>query len=188
VNARVAPLELDEARRVAAEVGIPKEFAELSVFRIALRSPNVAAALHGMLRHLLFGSAFDGRRRELIIMRLGWATGSVYEWTQHWRVAGLLGVDPHDVVAVRDWHSSDRFDAADRAVLSATDDVLHTGSIGDSTWSACAEVLDDAQLVELVVIIANWRLFASVLLSLDVPLEDGVEPWPPDGQRPVDWD
>ena len=181
---RIVPLDLDAAKRAAAEVGIPDHLAELSVFRIALRSPNVAAGLHGMLHHLLFESAFDARHRELIIMRLGWSTGSVYEWTQHWRVAGLLGVDLDDVLAVREWRSSDRFDPLDRALLAATDEVLSSGSITRQTWDACASALGDAQLVELVAIIANWRLFATVLLSWQVPLEDGVEPWPPDGQVP----
>jgi alkylhydroperoxidase family enzyme len=184
VNPRVAPLELDEACRVAAEVGIPEQLAELSVFRVALRSPNVAVALHGMLQNLLFEGSFDARRRELIIMRLGWGTGSVYEWTQHWRVAGLLGVDPDDILAVRQWRSSDRFDEVDRVVLAATDAVLERGMIDDGTWASCAQVLDDAALVELVAIIANWRLFATVLRSWMVPLEEGVQPWPPDGRQP----
>ncbi len=185
---RIKPLDLDVARRAAVAVGIPDHLAELSVFRVALRSPNVAAALHGMLHHLLFEGTFDARRRELIIMRLGWGSGSVYEWTQHWRVAGLLAVDPDDVLAVRDWRASYRFDRTDRAVLAATDEVLTSGTITDQTWTACAEVLDEVALVELVAIIANWRLFASVLMSWQVPLEEGVEPWPPDGRRPSQMD
>jgi alkylhydroperoxidase family enzyme len=184
VSARIEPLDLDAARAAAHQVGIPEHFAELSVFRVALRSPNVAAALHGMLDQLLFQGTFDARRRELVIMRLGWCTGSVYEWTQHWRVAGLLGVDPDDVLAVRGWLASDRFDPTDRAVLAATDEILTWGSITDETWTDCASLLDEPQLVELVAIIANWRLFATILLTLRVSLEDGVDPWPPDGQHP----
>jgi hypothetical protein len=38
--------------------------------------------------------------------------------------------------------------------------------------------------VELVVAIGNWTLVARLLPSLEVPLEDGVEPWPPDGRTP----
>ena len=54
------------------------------------------------------------------------------------------------------------------------------------SWAACAEHLDEAALVELVVAIGNWTLFARLLPSLEVPLEDGVEPWPPDGRTPDD--
>ena len=33
----------------------------------------------------------------------------------------------------------------------------------------------------MVVAIGNWRLFSQLLLSLEVPLEEGVEAWAPDG-------
>ena len=38
---------------------------------------------------------------------------------------------------------------------------------------------------KLVIAIGNWRLFSALLRSLDVPLEDGVAPWPPDGRAPT---
>jgi alkylhydroperoxidase family enzyme len=182
---RVARLAVDDAKRAAAEAGIPEMMAELSVFQVLLHNPNAAAALNGMLHHLLWKGTLDARLRELIIMRLGWATGSEYEWTQHWRVAIGLGVDADDLLALRDWRASDRFGAAERAVLAATDDVLATGAISDASWASCAEVLrDPALLVELVAVIGNWHLFSSLLRSLQVPLEAGVAAWPPDGSRP----
>jgi alkylhydroperoxidase family enzyme len=183
---RVRRLPADEAKRIAAEVGLSETMADLAVFRVLLNDPPVAVALNGLLMALLSKGRLDPRLRELIIMRIGWVTGSEYEWTQHWRIAGMLGVDPDDVLAVRDWRNSDRLGVAERAVLAATDETLDTGRISADTWVRCAEALgrDDAQLVEMVIAIGNWRLFSSFLLSLDVPLEDGVEPWPPDGLRP----
>jgi alkylhydroperoxidase family enzyme len=183
---RVEPMDAESARTKAEECGLPAEFADLSVFRVALHQPGVAVALHGMLDALLFRGVLDARLRELIIMRIGWTTHSVYEWTQHWRVARLLDVPEQDLLAVRDWERSNRFDADARAVLAATDDVLRDGVISAANWRACVAVFgaDDAVLVELVAAIANWRLFSILLRSLDVPLEDGVSPWPPDGVAP----
>jgi alkylhydroperoxidase family enzyme len=181
---RIPLLDIEETRRRADEHGIPRDIAELSVFRIALHQPGVAVALYGLLKNLLWRGTLDARLRELAIMRIGWVTGSVYEWTQHWRVARLLEISEADLLAVRDWESSDRFDDAAQAVLAATDDTLQHGAITDATWQRCRAVFDDATLVELVAAIGNWRLFASLLQSLAVPLEDGVDPWPPDGRAP----
>lgn len=183
---RVDMLDLTEARQRAAQCGIPEAMAELSVFRIALHQPGVAAALHGMLEALLWKGVLDARLRELIIMRIGWVTGSVYEWTQHWRVARLLDVPERDLLAVQDWRSASHFGAAERAVLAATDETLRDGTISDETWAACQRALhgDPAVLVELVAAIGNWRLFAALLRSLEVPLEDGLQAWPPEGVRP----
>lgn len=179
-------LSPEAAKLAAAEVGIPEFMADLSVFQILLANPAVAGALNGLLSTLLWKGSLDPRLRELIIMRIGWATGSVYEWTQHWRVATQLGVDPEDVLTVRDWTTSDRFGPIERAVLAATDETLETGAISAATMAECAEHLrDDGVLVELVVAIGNWRLFSSLLRSLDVPLEDGIDPWPPDGLAPA---
>lgn len=183
---RIPMLDIDEARRRATERGIPAQMADLSVFRIALHQPGVAAALNGMLHELLWNGVLDARLRELIIMRIGWSTGSVYEWTQHWRVARLLDVPEQDLLAVRDWEHADHFGPAELAVLAATDDTLRDGVIADSTWAQCRAAFSDdpAVLVELVAAIGNWRLFSALLRSLDVPLEQGVTAWPPDGAIP----
>ena len=43
---------------------------------------------------------------------------------------------------------------------------------------------DPAVLIELVTAIGAWRMVSSILHSLAVPLEDGIDSWPPDGQAP----
>ncbi len=182
---RITMLSVEEAKARAGERGIPESMAELSVFRIALHQPGVAWALNTMLHELLFKGTLDPRLRELIIMRIGWSTGAEYEWTQHWRVARMLDIAESELLGVRDWRNDPQFGPAERAVLAATDDTVEFGAIGDDTWQACREVFDDeATLGEMVAAIGNWRLFSARLKSLDVPLEDGVVPWPPDGLDP----
>ena len=102
---RIPLLPVEEAVRAGESVGIPETMANLSIFRVLLHHPNLAQAIHRMLETLLFRSKLDTRLRELVIMRLGWATGSSYEWTQHWRVAKAFGVEEADLLAVRDWRS-----------------------------------------------------------------------------------
>jgi len=183
---RVPMLPIDESHRRAQAEGLNPQFADLSVFRILLHNPPVAREIAKTLTTLLFdGNVLDGRLRELVIMRIGWATGSVYEWTQHWRVARGMDIPEDDLLAVRDWKSAAALTAADKAVLQATDDTLERGCIAPATWAACCEHLgSEAERVELVVAIGNWSLFAQLLQSLQVPLEDGVAAWPPDGRAP----
>jgi alkylhydroperoxidase family enzyme len=182
---RVPALSREEAAAVALDAGLPEYLADLNIFRVLLQHPPLAGAFNGWLSPLLFEGKLDVRLRELVIMRLGWATCSVYEWTQHWRIATQLGVPEDDLVAVRDWRRSDRLDPPARAVLAATDDVLTSGAIEPTTWKECAAALaTEQERLELVAVISGWRMVSSVLRSLDVPLEDGVEPWPPDGRAP----
>jgi alkylhydroperoxidase family enzyme len=87
---------------------------------------------------------------------------------------------------VRDWQSHRGFGSMERAVLAATDDVVRDGVVSEQSWAACKHELggDQALLIELVAAISGWRMIASILHSLQVPLEDGVASWPPDGQSP----
>ena len=184
-DARIPMLDVDEARAAAARVGLPEGMADLSVFRVLLRHEELAARVNGLLHQLLWNGALDPRLRELIIMRIGWRQGSVYEWTQHWRVARMLEIPEDDLLAVRDWRGSDRFGPAERAVLAATDETLGAGAISTRTWSELeAHVPDEPARMEVVISIANWSMFAQLLRSLEVPLEEGVDPWPPDGALP----
>lgn len=182
---RIPLLSIEESIQAGETVGVSAYMAKLSIFRVLLRHPKVAKQVHDLLIALLLDSKLDARLRELLIMRVGWMTGSVYEWTQHWRVALDLGVPAEDVLAVRDWKAHSGWSAADRAVLTATDEILSDGAISAETWAACAnEIPGDEARLELVLAIGNWRMISQVLRSLDIPLEDGVEPWPPDGKAP----
>lgn len=185
-NPRVAMLTLDEANSAARAAGISEQMATLSVFRVLLRHPVLAEELASTLTTLLFrGNELDARLRELIIMRIGWRTASVYEWTQHWRVARGLDIPEVDLAATRDWRNTTILSEADKAVLQATDDTLDNGMISDKTWEACCRHLaTEAERIELVIVIGNWTMFSQLLKSLRIPLEDGIAAWPPDGKHP----
>ncbi|MGZ4583087.1 MAG: carboxymuconolactone decarboxylase family protein [Mycobacterium sp.] len=183
---RVPLLPIDEAKAAADEAAVPDYMAELSIFQVLLHHPALARALNDLLATMLWHGSLDPRLRELAIMRIGWLTGCDYEWTQHWRVASRLGVTPDDLLGVRDWQSHDGFGPAERAVLAATDDVVCDGAVSRQSWAACERELNGGPtvLLELVTAIGAWRMVASILRSLEVPLEEGVASWPPDGRSP----
>lgn len=183
---RVPRLPLDEAKSAADEAGVPDYMAELAIFQVLLNHPKLASGLNDLLARMLWQGKLDSRLRELAIMRIAWLTACEYEWSQHWRVAQGLGVSADDLAGVRDWRSYKIFGSAERAVLAATDDVVSDGGVGAQSWAACKRVFgdDQATLVELVTAISAWRMVATILHSLQVPLEEDVASWPPDGVPP----
>ncbi|MBW0017760.1 MAG: carboxymuconolactone decarboxylase family protein [Mycobacterium sp.] len=185
-TSRLPRLPLDEAKAAADEAGVPDYMAELSIFQVLLNHPRLARTFNDLLALLLWHGELDSRLRELVIMRIGWLTACDYEWTQHWRVASRLGVSADDLLGVRDWQGYNGFGAVERAVLAATDDIVRDGAVSAQSWAACERELrwDTMALIELVTAIGSWRMVASILHSLKVPLEDGVSSWPPDGQAP----
>src|ERR1700722_8136423 len=125
---------------------------------------------------MLWHGALNSRRREMVIMRMGWLAACLFEWPQHWRVASGLGVPESDLFGVRDWRAYEGFGPTERAVLAATDDVVRDGAVSAENWAACERELggDNRVLIELVTAIGAWRMVASILRSLNVPLEDGM--------------
>ena len=185
-SALVELLSPEASRAAAASVEIPEQLADLNVFRAMLQAPAAAKAVSDLLLSLLFRGQLDDRLRELVIMRIGWATGCDYEWTQHWHIAkDRFGCSEAELLAVRDWRTSDAFDPSAQAVLAATDEVLENGRVSPETFATCRKLLgDDARCIELVTAIGTWRLISQLARSLELTLEEGVASWPPDGASP----
>ena len=182
---RVPLAPVEQALSVGRAIGAPEVMATRNAFRTLSNNATMAQGVFTHLTTLLNKNTFSTRLRELAIMRIGWVTGSEYEWTQHWRVATTAGIPADDILAVRDWKNSQRMTAADQAVLTATDEMLAGGKISDATWAECCRhVPTAAEQVEMVVCIANWIMFSNILRSLEIPVEDGVMVWPPDGKIP----
>jgi alkylhydroperoxidase family enzyme len=180
--ARVPMVSLERARELGEAMGMPARRTQSEAFRTLANNPGVARVAYTQLIQLLENNKLDTRLRELMIMRIGWVTGSAYEWTQHWRVAAAAGIPPDDVLAVRDWQSSERLNAADKAILAATDECLAGKSISDAAWADVAKhVTDPGQQVEFVIAMGNWMMFSLLFRNLRIPLAEGIAVWPPDG-------
>jgi alkylhydroperoxidase family enzyme len=180
---RVPMVSLERARELGQAMGLPARRTQSEAFRVVSNNPGVARVAFSQLLQLLENNTFDTRLRELMIMRIGWVTGSAYEWTQHWRVATTAGIPAEDILAVRDWrNSARRLGAADKAVLAATDECLAGKSISDAAWAEVVKhVTDPGQQVEFIIAMGNWMMFSMLFRNLRIPLADGVMIWPPDG-------
>ena len=179
---RVPMVSLERARELGEAMGMPARRTQSEAFRVVANNPGVARVAFSQLMQLLENNKFDTRLRELMIMRIGWVTGSAYEWTQHWRVATTAGIPPEDILAVRDWRNSGRLTPADKAILAATDECLAGKSISDAAWAEVAKhVTDPGQQVEFIIAMGNWMSFSMLFRNLRIPLAEGLMVWPPDG-------
>lgn len=182
MSPRVPMVSLERARELGDAIGMPARRTQSEAFRTVANNPGVARVAFSQLLQLLENNKFDTRLRELMIMRIAWVTGSVYEWTQHWRVATTAGLPPEDILAVRDWHHSPHLTEADKAILAATDSCLAGGSISDAAWAQVAKhVPDPAHQIEFIIAMGNWLSFSLLFRTLRIPLAEGLMPWPPDG-------
>ncbi|MBW2294794.1 MAG: carboxymuconolactone decarboxylase family protein [Deltaproteobacteria bacterium] len=179
---RVELLSAEAAKKAAEEVDLPAPFTDLNVFRLLLHRPRTAKAVSDLLLSLLFGGELDDRLRELVIMRIGWATGSNYEWTQHWTIAlERFGCSEEDLLSLRDWRAASCFGEVEQLILSSVDEILETGTLTKESFDRCLVQLGRDSTIELVAAVGTWSMISKLAKSLDIPLEEGVASWPPDG-------
>src|ERR1700758_5842252 len=106
MTARGRMVTVECARKLGEAMGLPARRTQSEAFRVLANNPGVARVAYSQLIQLLENNKFDTRLRELMIMRIGWVTGSAYEWTQHWRVATTPGLTPEDKLGGRDWRGA----------------------------------------------------------------------------------
>ncbi len=182
---RIELLEVEAAKKAAEAVEMIPAFAELNIFRVLLHRPKTAKALSDLLVSMLFGAELEDRLRELVIMRIGWATGSDYEWTQHWALAReRFGCSETDLLELRQWRDSQHFGDEEKAVLEATDQLLETGHLDATHFARCFELFGRDATIELVTAVGAWRMISKITKALEIPLEEGIASWPPDGVEP----
>jgi AhpD family alkylhydroperoxidase len=128
---------------------------------------------------LLRAGALDARHRELMILRVAARTGSDYEWAQHVRIAGGVGVTEAEIAAVANGGDDTAWSALEADLLRATDELIDDHVVADATWSRLAEHLDERQLMELVFVVGTYTALAMAFNSFGLQLDDDLPAAPP---------
>jgi 4-carboxymuconolactone decarboxylase len=127
---------------------------------------------------LLGGGVLPERERELLILRTGYNCRSDYEWGQHVRISEGLGMAREEIHRVAAGPQADGWSAADAALLRAADELHEQAKILEATWARLAEAYDEAGMIEIAMLVGHYHLVAYALNSLEVELDDGLEPIP----------
>ncbi|MBF6170118.1 carboxymuconolactone decarboxylase family protein [Nocardia blacklockiae] len=144
---------------------------------------ELAAAWLGYNGTLLERSALPARDRELIILRVAWRSRATYEWAQHVRLAARAGVTAAQIEAVTRGPRDTEWSAADRALLTATDQLLDHHGVDDDTWSDLVSHFDIRQVLEVLFVAGSYLCLALVCNSVGLQLDPGMAP-PPTLARP----
>ena len=176
-------LPVDEAARLGEKFGIADWLATANVCRGLLNSPTTATAVSGVIDALIFHNTVAFRTRELVILRIGWRTGSEYVFCQHVRYSRELGIPDEEILGVRDPQHCRAYSETDRHVIALADELHDSVQVTPSTWSALEKVFTPGELVELVIIAGFWRAIAGFNNTAKIQLEPDVPGWP-EGRQP----
>jgi 4-carboxymuconolactone decarboxylase len=111
-------------------------------------------------------SRLEPRIRELAILRVAWRTGSGYEWNQHRRMGGDVGLTDVQLGAVPEGPGSSVWTPTERVVLTAADQMIDEFAVSDETWADLASSFEPASVFELLFVIGGYLCLAAVLNSI----------------------
>jgi 4-carboxymuconolactone decarboxylase len=170
---RLSPLPADEQhddlrnllQRLAGPEGTPNLYTTLArneaLFRRWLSFG--AALMHGSL---------PPRVRELLILRIAWRCRSDYEFGQHTVIAKTVGLSAEEILRVADRGGG--WTAPDAAVIRAADELHDNATLTEATWSALREQLDDAQLIEFLMVAGQYHLVAYCANAIAIERDEGL--------------
>jgi alkylhydroperoxidase family enzyme len=176
-------LSIDESAQLGEKFGIERYLATANVFRTLFHSPSAAAGVYGVVNALMFHNTVAARARELIILRIGWRTGSEYVFCNHVRISRDLGIPDREILGVRDPKRCTAYSATDHALLHLADELHESAEVTRATWSALEKAFAHGEMVELLLIAGFWRMVAGFVKSTRIQLDDGVPSWP-EGKEP----
>src|SRR5215218_3395794 len=145
-----------------------------NIFATLVRAPGLFRKWLPFGGKLLNGKV-PARERELAILRVGWLCRSEYEWGQHVAIGRPVGVTDDDIERLKAGPDADGWTSIEAAIVRAADELHDDACITDATWAELAGEFDQAQLIELVMVIGHYHLVSFALNSLGVQREAGVE-------------
>lgn len=176
---RIAPLPPEERDERTAELMAAMRSGEhggdMNLTATLARHPRLLKRWAGFAGLLLFGGALPGRDRELLILRTAANTGADYEWGHHVVLGHAVGLDDEQIERVAAGPDAEGWSDHERLLLRAADELHHDAVISDEVWDGLAATFDDAQMIEVPMLVGQYHLVGFTLNSLRIRREAGFE-------------
>jgi alkylhydroperoxidase family enzyme len=177
---RIEPLNppysaaVDRSLRRWMPPDVPHE--PLTLFRVLHRNPELASRMFSLGAGLLGHGLLPAMDREIVIARVTARTGCAYEWGVHAAtLARQAGLSLEQLCATT--HASATVTAEwlphQAALLDTVDELHDAAQLSQPTWDALRIHYEDAQLLELLVLIGWYRTIS--YLANGLLMEE--EPW-----------
>lgn len=171
---RIAPVQDSELSDEQKEILAPMGDRVLNIFRTMVTAPKAAKGFLAWGNYVLSKkNDLPPREREIVILRIGYLCKSGYEWTQHVPIGVRAGLTEAEVAAIKGGADAGGWNAADQALLRASDELHHDQFITEPTWAALKAHFTDKQCMDVVFTAGQYTQVSMILNSFGVQLDAG---------------
>jgi alkylhydroperoxidase family enzyme len=150
-----------------------KDGSLLNIFRTLVRAPDAYRAFSWWGGYVMGRNSLSPRDREIVILRTGWLCKSGYEWTQHHRIGLQSGLSAAEIERIKLGAGADGWSPAERAILTATDDLNRDHFISAAAWAELTKHYSERQCMDLVFTAGQYTQVSMILNSFGIQLDEG---------------
>ncbi len=187
MDVRIPPPALGElgplARGVATVIGWATIGDPPSVFTTLGRPRRLFRSWLPFAGTMLLRTHLPRRDVELVVLRTACNCAAPYEWVQHVPLARRAGLSVDLISAIPSWQEHDALTARERLLLTAVDELHADRVVTATTWGELSSVLEEADLIELCMLVGHYEMLAMTLNSLGVQPEPSAESALDEGAR-----
>ena len=178
-EARITPLEAPFDPEVAAllEPMTPPGIPPIALFRTFAKNTTMTAAMHPWGAYVLGKQlSVSMRIRELVIDRVTALLGCEYEWGVHVAFfADRVGFTADELRSLTHGTPQDEcWNEEERSVLRLIDGLVEMATVDDDVWAELSGFFEEAQLIDLVVLVGWYHAISFVANAARVPHEAGA--------------
>ncbi|MCF1508692.1 carboxymuconolactone decarboxylase family protein [Streptomyces glomeratus] len=172
---RLAPLPEDgwdpSVRELLASIPRDADGHLARIFTTLVRHPGLFRHFLPFGSHLLRNGRLPDRTRELLILRTAYNTRAGYEWGRHVPLARASGVTEEEIRRIGAGPDAQGWAPSDARLLRAADELHREACVSAATWSSLAADHDEAQLIEITMLVGQYHMVAFFLNSAGTRLE-----------------
>src|SRR5262249_634837 len=143
----------------------------LNILRMLAQAPANLKPFIDYGMSLLFQTEFDGRKREIAILRVAHVTRSRYEWHQHVTLARRIGVTDEEIAKVAVDGPVRGFDEQGNHLCGVADEIRRDVRLSDEALSAILDRYGRRQAIELILVCSHFNMVSRILESTRVEVE-----------------
>lgn len=169
-------IPLPDLDRLEPEVRATVASFPMNVFKMAANAPGNVKAFVELAKSVLFGSAFDPRKREIAVLRVAHVTRATYEWTHHVTLAKNYKVTDGEIQIIKTEDPVVSLDGEGNLLCRVADEISRGVRLSDEALARILECYGVRGATELILCVSYFNFLSRFLESTRVELEENIRP------------
>ena len=149
-----------------------------NLYKTLINHPKLYTPRARFGSYLQRDSLLDPETRELAILRTAWNIRTNYEWAHHYESAKSAGLTDAQITAIATGPSAPGWNARQRAVLTAADELRREAFVSDATWAELANYYGIKERIEIVYTVGGYTMTGLAINSFGIQTEPGYPAMP----------